>query len=93
MHAAYTILGLILHHCPTGREQAFMSAKYGEIVRQIYLDHEVNPDIEAEKTMAGILSDGLKYGNWPWSTPNKTEPVKVEDGTVVPGPYKITLSK
>lgn len=72
MHAAYTILGLILHHCPTGKEQAFMSQKYGEIVRQIHLDFETNHDIEGEKAMAGILLDGLKYGNWPWSLPAHT---------------------
>ena len=44
-----------------------MAEKYGEIVRQIYLDFEANHDIEGEKAMAGILLDGLKYGNWPWS--------------------------
>lgn len=81
MHAAYTILGLILHHCPTGKEQAFMSQKYSEIVRQIYLDFETNHDIEGEKAMAGILLDGLKYGNWPWSIPaeRSQNPFKVGD--------------
>lgn len=67
MHNAHVILGIILHHCPTGREQAFMSKKYNEILEKIYKDFETNTDLEAEKVMVGILNDGLKYGNWPWS--------------------------
>ena len=67
LKSGYVLLGLILGHAPTGKEQAFMSAKYNEICEQISIDFETNHDLELEKVMVGILNDGLKYGNWPWS--------------------------
>lgn len=66
----YVLLGLILGHAPTGKEQAFMSARYTEICIQVCKDYETNHDLEIEKVMVGILNDGLKYGNWPWTTAN-----------------------
>lgn len=65
----YIILGVLLSHAPDRDAQAFMSKKYNEICGLVSTDHEVEKVMtgEIEKVMAGLLFDGLAFGNWPWT--------------------------
>jgi hypothetical protein len=36
-------------------------------------------DLDLLKTVVGILSDGLKYGNWPWSPRTVSEILKEDE--------------
>lgn len=64
---AYKLLGILLSHAPTSKEQGFMSARYNEITFQIARDFETNHELELEKAMASMLNNGLQHGNWPWT--------------------------
>lgn len=70
----YILLGILMKHAPDAKAQALLSQKYSNICREVALDMGSGWDLEVEKTMAVMLSNGLQYGNWPWSTmPGVTE--------------------
>lgn len=63
---AYKLLSILQHFAPTGRDQQIAA----EMVQQANRD---GADITAVRLMlASAITDGLKYGNWPWNTPNHT---------------------
>lgn len=63
---SYKLLGMLMGHAPNRACQAFMSAKYAEVCAQITVDFESGWDLQVEKTLVGMLNDGLSHGNWPW---------------------------
>ena len=67
MQNASTLLGIIMQHAPDGRAQGLMAKKYYEITMQVMQDYEKDQYLQLERVMAGILSDGLSHGNWPWN--------------------------
>ncbi len=61
------ILGILLGHAPTGEAQELMTKKYNEIYNQVLKDYETDQHRQFERIVVGMLYDGLKYGNWPWT--------------------------
>lgn len=62
--AAYQLLSVAQSYAPTGKEQNQLSKIFNSIPS----------DREKILAMAGILTDGLRYGNWPWTPPRTTVP-------------------
>lgn len=62
MNNAYILLGVLQSHAPTGSAQAACA----ELYHRAYAAGA--PQEMVELTMVGAISDGLRYGNWPWST-------------------------
>lgn len=58
---AYRLLGILQSHAPTATEQQMCT----ELTWKAESDGATHEDIE--KMLVGVLSDGLNYGNWPWS--------------------------
>lgn len=63
----YILLGILLGHAPNAAAQELMTKRYHEIYMQVFADYEINQELEIEKAMIGILGDGLRHGNWPWT--------------------------
>jgi hypothetical protein len=55
---AYTLLRMLQGYAPNGAAQQKCSEMYNEAI--------ADGPKAAMLTMLGALSDGLKYGNWPW---------------------------
>lgn len=54
---AYDMLSIAQRYAPTGKEQNQLSEIFNSIP----------DDRDKILTMAGILTDGLRHGNWPWT--------------------------
>lgn len=55
----YALLTVVQSHAPNGTEQQKVADLANGVVTQF------GPE-QAEKVLAGMLADGLNYGNWPW---------------------------
>lgn len=56
---AYALLGIIQSHAPDLKAQEQVSQTYNNVLREASVTLEVY--------MAGMLYDGLAFGNWPWT--------------------------
>lgn len=54
------LVNLIKSHAPDLESQKLVFSRYQEMHREFTNDHEL------ELRLAGMLYDGLAYGNWPW---------------------------
>jgi len=70
MNRAYTLLGVLLDYAPNGVAQAIATVRYNEMKAD---PHMMAADIEV--TLASMIVDGLRYGNWPWSLNRMVEGV------------------
>lgn len=53
------LLGALHKMCPTGKEQRQCT--------EIYWEAEKDMRGNGIRVVAGIIFDGLSYGNWPWT--------------------------
>jgi hypothetical protein len=58
---SYWLLGILQSHAPTGKEQAQLTDLYNQM-RADGVD-----EVDLQEQLAGILLDGLRHGNWPWT--------------------------
>ena len=57
----YDLLTILQHFAPKGEDQAFCAHLYNEMHKDGCTSREI------EINLVGMLSDGLKHGNWPWT--------------------------
>lgn len=63
------LIGMLLHYAPTGKEQQQVSHLSNMIEIEVKLETDNRHEAERliERTLVGMLYDGLQYGNWPWT--------------------------
>ncbi len=66
---AYRLLGILKEHAPNGAAQEACTNLYHKV------SMDGGSDLDLEKAMAGALTDGLNYGNWPWNMPPKVRAI------------------
>lgn len=64
-HATPHILQALIAYAPNAEAQSRVSEMYGQAVFDGANDNEL------DKMLSGALSDGLRYGNWPWVKPGE----------------------
>jgi hypothetical protein len=52
----YKLLSVLQHYAPTGKDQQIVS----DMMNGIPPEHQA-------RTLAGMIFDGLTFGNWPWT--------------------------
>lgn len=73
-HGSY-LLGMVQLQAPNGEWQSRMSTEYKSIVAERGLERGII-------FLLDTLSDGMKYGNWPWVNAHGRK--EVRDGTATP---------
>lgn len=58
---AYELLTLLQAYAPNGEAQDICSRMYNSLIKSGMAWYMI------VSTMLGSLSDGLRYGNWPWT--------------------------
>lgn len=62
--SAYTLLAVLLKYAPDDAAQAKTSRLYNEAQYHGAFGRSL------ALTVAGWICDGLRYGNWPWNSPD-----------------------
>ncbi len=68
---AEALLAVLVQYAPSASAHQACANLYSDASMQALKDHEDKDQYEKaiEITMAGAILDGLRYGNWPWTSP------------------------
>lgn len=64
----HDLVGIVQHYAPTSTEQGMVS----HILNMAALDGASERD--QHLLLAGMLVDGLRHGNWPWTSHRTADP-------------------
>lgn len=73
MTRSYRLLGILIEHATTGKEQGIATTWYHKTREEITADIPIPDDKfwdienQMEKTLINALADGINHGNWPWT--------------------------
>lgn len=63
------LLDVLQEYAPNGAAQGMCAEIYNDMQEMVYLEHDTKREAELALVgaLAGMIFDGVNYGNWPWT--------------------------